>query len=240
MAQLTLDVGLRDAFGFDNFFADGNEFLTDSIRSRAKGEILQGLLVVGAVGTGKTHLLHASCAIAFEQGRQSAFVGLGEGLPDEPAILDELERCQLVCVDNVDRVAGDLRWEESLFDLFNRCEAQADSVLVMTASRAPDVLDFKLRDLTSRLNSVRVGPLAPLRDAALSQALLRRARDRGLVMPPEVVEHVMTYARRDMHSLMALVDQLEVSTLERRKKVSTRLVKELLQRQQDDPLRPPK
>ncbi|MCZ7167078.1 DnaA ATPase domain-containing protein, partial [Salmonella enterica] len=74
----------------------------------------------GKDGVGRTHLLQAAC-LRFEQmGEPAVYLPLAELLDRGIGILDNLEQYELVCLDDLQAVAGRADWEEALFHLFNR------------------------------------------------------------------------------------------------------------------------
>jgi len=117
MSQLVLPLRLADHAVFDSFFALGNETLVATLAEVAAGRGDHGCWLWGASATGKTHLLQAVCDCA---GDGSVYVPLSMFVSAGPAILDGLAGRQLVCIDDVDAVAGDADWEVALFDLYNQ------------------------------------------------------------------------------------------------------------------------
>ncbi|MBK5963817.1 DnaA regulatory inactivator Hda [Thiocystis minor] len=169
------------------------------------------LFLFGNTGTGKTHLLQAACIAATEQGRQTHFVPLGAaGL--EPILFEDLERLDLVAIDDVQTIAGDAVWEHALFDLFNRMREKGRHLLA-AAKSAPDALPLGLPDLRSRL---QWGPrycLTPLTDADCEQLLIESAHRRGMDLNDQQVRYIMNYHARDPASLLTLVAQIDSLSL---------------------------
>ena len=50
----------------------------------------------------------------------AAYLPLAELRHTDAAVFEGLELLELVCLDDVDAVAGEALWEHALFDLFNR------------------------------------------------------------------------------------------------------------------------
>jgi len=100
----------------------------------------------GAVmGPEKTHLLQAVCAAA----RTAAYLPLDRSSTLPPAALVGFESCRVLCLDDVDAVAGDLAWEHALFRLFNDA-AELRTRLIFAAGAAPRQLAWSLDDWRSR------------------------------------------------------------------------------------------
>lgn len=223
--QLSLAIRLQDTATFDNFLSTGNEGLLAALRQSDA----PSLYFWGPAGTGKSHLLQAVCHQAAAQGRRAAFLPLAEpGL--QPAMLEGMEQFDRLCLDDIDRVAGDPGWETALFHLYNRLTAAGHQLLV-TAAVSPAALDIRLPDLRSRLGWGPVFQLQPLADSAKRQALQQRAAARGLSLDDEVADYLMKRCPRDMASLFALLEGLDDASLAAQRRLTIPFVREYLTRQ---------
>jgi len=216
--QLVLNLRLRDASSFENYFVARNreavERLQHSVRnvSSTPQAPASWLYLWGEPGTGKTHLLEAACRTAQELGHAPLYVPLVEKTSFTTALLEDVEQVPLVCVDNVDAIAGDAAWEAALFALYERLRAQG-GMLVLAARPGPAAIGLRLADLATRLSAGLVYQLQPLSDVGKIAALRLRAQRRGLDMTEEVANYLLTRFPRDMHSLFALLDRLDTATL---------------------------
>ncbi|TCT17982.1 DnaA regulatory inactivator Hda [Thiobaca trueperi] len=197
-----------------------------AVSALAVGEGEPFLFLFGVAGTGKTHLLQAACLAAAQQGQQAHFVPLGT--PElEPVLLDDLERLDLVAVDDVQAIAGDAAWEDALFDLFNRMRERGRRLLA-AASAAPDALPLELPDLRSRL---QWGPrycLHPLTEADCEQLLVESAQRRGMQLNRDQVRYIMNYHARDPASLLDLVERLDGLSLREQRQPTIPLIRQAL------------
>lgn len=66
-----------------------------------------------------------------------------------PEVLDGMEHLSLVCIDNIECVAGDELWEMAIFDLYNRILESGKTRLLITGDRPPRQLNLGLPDLAS-------------------------------------------------------------------------------------------
>ena len=225
--QLPLGVSLRHRRSFSNFIAGQNAaavaVLRDLLLAHAGGIVY----LWGSSGSGKSHLLEACCGDASMHGRPVAYLPLGTDQA-QPDMLNGLADIQLLCIDDVDRVAGDRAWEEALFHLYNQAE-QAACPMVLAASGAPRAPAWRLPDLASRLSAAVVWRLRALDDAERREALQLHARERGFVLSDEVVTFVMKRLRRDMVSLSAFLERLDRSSLAAQRRITVPFVKGLLQ-----------
>jgi DnaA-homolog protein len=229
--QLHLPLERRPEPTLDSYRPGPNAEAFAAVSAMARGEGEPYLLLFGAGGTGKTHLLQATCQAVVQAGRQAHFVPLG--LADlNPAMLENLERLDLVAVDDIHCIVGDPLWERALFDLFNRLREQGRSLLG-AANAAPDTRVFSLPDLASRLLWGPRYRLLPLSDLDCEQLLIESAHGRGMRLTPELVRFIMSHHARDPASLLALLARLDSLSLREQRQPSIPLVRRAMQRSED-------
>ena len=185
------------------------------------------LFLSGTEGTGKSLLLNALCHSARE-GEMGAFYIALKRLPESAASgLEGLQMLDVVCVDDIDRVAGNAAWERALFNCFNEVRASGGRLLV--ASRKPlSALEFGLKDLASRLAwGLRFGLQAPGDEDKL-QILQQRALSLHIELPDEVCSYLLKHGKRDMASLLETVEKLKDAAFAAKRKITVPLAREVL------------
>jgi DnaA family protein len=145
-----------------------------------------------------------------------------------PAILDGLAARDLVCIDDVDQVAGEKHWEIALFNLFNELQ-EAGGQLIVSAGSAPRECNFELADLASRMSRLPVFQVRLLDEQQRVAALQLRARHRGLELPDETAAYMLKRSRRDMASLYGLLDKLDLEALRAQRRLTIPFVRDVLQ-----------
>jgi DnaA family protein len=133
----------------------------------------------------------------------------------------------LICLDDVDRVAGNSAWERALFGLFNAA-AEQRARLVFAARTAPTGPAWRLPDWASRAASCRVYQLRLLDDAGRIEALRMRADARGLSLPLETAEYLLKRMPRDQQALFDLVDTLDDAALAAQRRLTVPFVRDAL------------
>jgi DnaA family protein len=73
----------------------------------------------------------------------------------------------------------------------------------------------------------------PLSDDEKSAALKRHALMRGMKVDEGLVRYLLSRGRRDLNSLMAVLDSLDRATLEQKRPATLPLLKEVMQLQFD-------
>lgn len=116
--------------------------------------------------------------------------------------------------------------QESLFDAFN-ATLNGGPKLVVAGNCPP--LQLQLReDLRTRLGAGLVYEVLPLSDDEKQMALVQAARERGLVLPEDFSGYLLTHFRRDMRSLMSLLDAFDRLALERKRAPNLALLRECM------------
>jgi DnaA family protein len=181
----------------------------------------------GGAGVGRSHLLQAACLQLKQLDQQAVYLPLAGLVEHGPALLEGLEHCALVCLDDLDAVAGRADWEEALFHLFNRLR-DAGQRLLLSASAAPRELQLQLADLQSRLSQALVFQLRELAADDKLHALQLRASRRGLQLPDEVAAFILNRGSRSMNGLFELLEQLDQASLQAQRKLTIPFLKETL------------
>lgn len=223
--QLALGVNLRDSAAFVNFLPGRNAAAVAALRERATSP----LYLWGPPGVGKSHLLQAACAATLEAESPAAYLPLSEHCDRDPAILAGWESLPLVCLDDLEAVAGSPDWERALFNLYNALQERGGD-LVVAAAAAPAALNLGMPDLRSRLGHGLVFQLHELEEPDRLEALRMRARRRGFEIPDDTANYLLTRYQRDMKSLCRLLDVLDAESLSAQRKLTIPFVRDVLPR----------
>ena len=224
-AQLALGFGFSPGRRLDNFVPGPNAATLAAVRAIASGESSTPLYLRGPQATGKTHLLQGCCAAAQAGGERVAYLPLGSLDEITPAVLGGLHEADVLCIDDVDGVAGDPAWETALFHLYNEAEARG-ARLVFSGRGGPNLL--QMPDLASRLAAGLMLVLLPPDDALRRAVLNQQASELGFELGDEVAEYILARAPRDLERLSVLVASLDRYALAAKRRVTVVLVREFL------------
>jgi len=202
MKQLLLDIAPTPKPTLQNFVVGRNNEALHSL-NQALNNIAEARFIYlwGARGSGKSHLLQACKHVAAEK-------NLSLHIADDVHTLNEDAQI-------------------ALFDQFNQLRA-SNGILITSGIAAPTQLGLR-DDLATRLAWGLVYQLHPLTDEEKSQALKTHAQERGMKLPDEVVDYCLRYLRRDLPTLMAVLEALDEWSLTEKKPVTVPLLKKLLQ-----------
>ena len=219
MKQLVLDLIPTPAPTLANFVAGRNRealavlsTLLPMIESPPGEQDAKIIYLWGLPGCGKSHLIAALTSQATST--------LAAALPPV-----ESDWMGSIALDNVDRLNETA--QQALFNLINRLQNATGSV-VATGPCAPRDLPIR-RDLASRLASGLVFQLHPLSDTERADALRVHATSRGFALRDEVITYLLRHARRDMPSLMSMLDALDKHSIETGREITLPMLKEISQ-----------
>ncbi len=228
MQQLPLQVGPADYAVFASYFAGSNGALVHALNEIAQVRSRSVLWLWGAPQTGRSHLLQATVYAADAAGHRSAYLPLRPGSGLEPDALDGMGELDVVCMDDIDQVAGSAAWEQQLFSVFEGLRARG-ARLVMSAACAPLHARFELPDLVSRFTSGATFRIRPLTDDEKLGALKLRSAWRGLDLPDDTAVWLLKHADRAVGALFGLLDRLDREALAAQKRLTVPFVKSVLE-----------
>jgi len=220
--QLTFELVPPESPTFDNFLAGDNRELVSALGRAARGELAETSLVLwGAPGTGRTHLLQATVHAAAAMARSARYWPAPALAPADAPDLGAL-----VAVDDVGRADADAQGR--LFTLYNGLAGTGGQLIV--ALDAPPARIPLRPDLRTRLGHGLVYEVVPLRDADNPAALTQYASARGFTLDEGVIGYLLAHYRRDMTSLLAMLASIDRFSLATQRPVSLALVRDLVTR----------
>ncbi len=231
--QLPLHFEFRANQTFDDFFPGANHEIITHLQQCIAGLGEQQIFLWGKSGQGKTHLLQACCHRAQNQNLSSFYFDLSQaGLPD-PSLLNGLDEYDVVCFDNIERIAGNAAWELAFFNFFNQHRDRGHK-LIVSASSAPNEIAIQLPDLKTRLNWGLTLKIQPLTDSDRIAALIFKADQMGFEIAPQAGRFLLTHYDRDLASLWALLEKLDRASLAAKRKLTLPFLKQILNEDSHD------
>lgn len=215
MSQLLLDITPDWWPTLENFVVGGNqELLAELRRALATPGSERCFYVWGDSGSGKSHLLQAIVGAAQDAEQRAVYAK--RKVPDMAAV---------IAVDDVEKLNP-----EQQIDLFNLYNQVRDSggMLLVSGNMPPQHL--KLRDdLRTRLGWGLVYQLHGLSEEEKAQALAQHASNKGYKLPAEVTQYLLRHGRRDLPSLIEVLDALDAYSLSLHRAPSVPLLKQIMQ-----------
>lgn len=179
------------------------------------------LVLHGPPGCGKTHL-----ARVFMARSGARALTPEELLGSEPAaLLADVPAC--IVEDAGDLVGGAA--EEALLHLHNTARETGCQVM-LTGRHPPGRWPTVLADLRSRLNAAMAVGIGPPDDGLIAAVLVKLFADRQLGVDDALIGYMVTRTERSFDAVRQLVAAIDAAALAERRKITVRLVGEVLAR----------
>lgn len=208
MKQLLLDIQPAATPTFENFVLGANaeaiHQLMLACAMEASDSTPHFIYLWGDTGSGKSHLI-AACLAA---------------------------KAAAICIDNVQLLDDDA--QIALFNCYNQIrdhnalDSNLPQTLIVSGSAAPTQMGLR-DDLATRLAWGLTYKLQPLTDEEKALALLSHAQARGMRLPAEVIDYCLRYLRRDLSTLIATINALDLWSLTTKKPMTVPMLRQLLQ-----------
>ncbi len=217
--QMLLDLKPEQPPTLDNFVVGANAELVERLRGLGGTGSFEALYLWGDPGCGKSHLLAATAAGA--HGRRPVVhlqaTEAGAELPLAPG--------SLLVIDDIQALGAEA--QVALFRTFNA--ARFLGLALLLAGNEPPLRLGLREDLRTRIGQTLIYEIQSLSDDEKSAALRRHAIERGMLMDPGVVHYLLRHGRRDLPSLMAMLNSLDRASLEQKRPPTLPLLRELMQ-----------
>ncbi|AGH38035.1 hypothetical protein F542_14490 [Bibersteinia trehalosi USDA-ARS-USMARC-188] len=235
--QLSLPIHQIDDETLENFCAENGAALLDSLRQNFDVVRQPFFYVWGAKSSGKSHLLKALTHYYLLNDRLASYIPLEKLAYFSPAVLDNADKLDVICLDDIQYVVGDPEWEQAIFNLINQLREQhglfsqtKKTLLLISADCSPQQLKLSRdrEDLRSRLSWGEVHHLGDLKDEQKCEILRRTAYDKGLELTDEVANFLLKRLDRDLSVLKEKLERLDQASLQAQRKLTLPFVKDVL------------
>ncbi len=227
MKQLALALSSPPVPAFENFVVGRNAELVALLHAFASRTASERFVYLwGGTGSGRSHLLGAVARAA----RAASSAVFEERAPVSAASIEAIDERGTVILDDVELL--DAQGQIALFGLYNRIRDAQGGALLASGATAPAGLAVRA-DLSTRLGWGLVYEVQALDDAEKMAAMRAHAAALGFELGPEVGDYVLRHTRRDLPSLLALVERLDRYSLEERRPITVPLVRDVLRNHED-------
>jgi DnaA family protein len=217
--QMLLDLKSEQPPTLENFVAGANAELVARLHTMANANCFERLYLWGSAGCGKSHLL-AATASAAEAQRPVLYLDaekVGAGVTAASG--------SLLVIDDVQRLDADA--QIALFRMFN--SARFLGLALLLSGDAPPLQLALREDLRTRIGQMLIYEIKALSDEEKAAALERHGILRGMLMDAGVVQYLLRHGRRDLPSLMGMLNSLDRASLEQHRPPTVPLLRELMQ-----------
>ena len=217
--QMLLDLKPEQPPTLNNFIIGANAELVARLRSLCDTHSFEALYLWGPQGCGKSHLLAATAEAARAKRPLTFLRGAEAGA--ELALAPG----SLLVIDDVQELAAEA--QVALFRAFNASRFLG-LALLLAGTEPPLRLELR-EDLRTRIGQTLIYEIQSLSDDEKGAALRRHAIERGMLMDAGVVHYLLRHGRRDLPSLMAMLNSLDRASLEQKRPPTLPLLRELMQ-----------
>jgi DnaA family protein len=172
-------------------------------------------------------LLQACCHYAQHLGLRPFYFDLTTASNPDPDILNGIERCEIVCLDNLEVIADNSDWEYAFFNFFNLHRDHGHK-LITAASCPPSMLKIQLPDLQTRINWGLTLRLKALSDQDRIEALILKAHQLGFDLAPQLGRFLVCRYDRDPQALWRMLDKINLASLAAKRKLTLPFLKQVL------------
>ncbi len=225
MLQLPLDIQLDGTARLDNFYIGENRQILQRLTNL---HLMSNdfIFIWGRSHVGKSHLAQAICRHYADNDLTAAYFPLSNKALF-PEVLDGLEYSDLVCLDAFESIADNKDWQIAIFNLFNKLKHN-NRQFVIFSEHSPNNISLELNDLKSRLNSMEVYKLVELNAQQQRDFVLSTAEHRGLEIPADVAQFILSRSSRGVDDLISIIDLLDTQSIAQQRKITVPFVKKVL------------
>ena len=231
--QLPLHFEFRANQTFKDFFPGVHHEIVTHLQQCVAGLGEQQIFLWGKSGQGKSHLLQACCHKAQKQNLSSFYFDLSVAQLPDTSMLNGLDEYDVVCFDNIERIAGNGIWEQAFFNFFNQHRDRGHK-LILSASSAANDIPIQLVDLKTRFNWGLSLKIQSLTDSDQIEALIFKANQMGFEIAPQAGRFLLTHYSMDLTSLWALLEKLDKASLAAKRKLTIPFLKQILDKDNRD------
>ena len=225
MKQLLLDIAPPSPPTLDNFVPGRNLELLQTLNNILGGREQERFVYLwGGKGCGKSHLLQAVVEACTHNKLNAAYIKCSL-MRDINAEFSAISEFDCLTVDDVDHLNASAQID--LFNLYNHIRDEGHALMLVCGSATPARLTLR-KDLVTRLGWGLVYQVHELSDEEKIQAMKSHAASRGFDLPQDVCVYLLRHGQRDLPSLMATLDALDLYSLTDKRQITIPMLRELL------------
>lgn len=229
--QLVFDFPIKPLYSFDNFVkCRGNETAFGFAEKLLTADDNENLLYLhGTTGSGKTHLLSAvGREISTVHQIDIPVIPVEQLRPDNrDATINRLSPLPALLLDDLHLLTDNMDLRVALWQLFNDFY-ESGRKIVATAILPPKDLTSLDSHLQSRFMWGLVAKLDISDDHSRRMIMQKLAEDRQIILPEEVIDHLLIHLPRDISILTEALDRIKTHSFAIQRKISLRLAREAL------------
>tara|TARA_Y100001936_G_scaffold253844_1_gene321547 strand:- start:1787 stop:2476 length:690 start_codon:yes stop_codon:yes gene_type:complete len=225
MKQLLLDISPIAPPSLENFVPGRNVELFQILENILSGSEKERFIYLwGENGSGKSHILQAMTE-SFKLNKLDAVYidcNIWQKNNTDSSIINDIN---CITIDNVDHLNASMQIK--LFNIYNHIRDECSSLMLVSGSVAPSQLNLR-EDLVTRLGWGLVYQIHVLSDDEKIQAMKEHAKKKGFELPQDVCNYLLRHIKRDLPSLIATLDALDLLSLREKRPITIPMLRKLL------------
>ena len=227
--QLHLDIQLDESIKLSKFInCETTKFLIKNLENFLLDNSLTNFIFIwGNKGVGKSYLLRAVNQEFFEKKKTTAFLSFSNLSLYSPSVFDGLETLDTIFIDDIHLFPKSKEWEEAFFNFINCC-INAQTKLLISSEKIVKRMSLQLPDLESRLLAFTAIEVPEIQERHKITALLQAADRKGIRLGKKELAYILNHTSRSLSDLLKLLSDLDRFSLEKQRKLSIPLIKEMI------------
>ena len=216
MDQLTFKFPFSKKYYEQDYFVSSNNFSAYKLIDDWPNWPGKWLNVFGESGSGKTHLTKIL-------EKKINKIKLIEEKNIDNKIIEELNYIDCLIIDNFNN-----NLDENLFYSILNQSKQLDNFILINSINSINQIEFKLKDLTSRINSfIFIGIQLPT-DELLKVIITKNLSDKQISINPKLTDYIINNVDRSYQKTFKFLKDLDEFSLSTGKSININLIKKVL------------
>ena len=135
-------------------------------------------------------------------------------------------------IEKIDQLPQETDWEIALFSLINEALSSKTKIYLSSNLVSKD-LKIELKDLKSRLSYFTAIEIPEITDEEKKEALSQSSKRKGIHLDKKTIDYIVSHTSRSLSDLLKLINELDIYSLKKKRKVTPSLVRELLKTKSD-------
>ena len=227
--QLIFPFQINQKASFDSFFCSpDNQNLMTRLADIAISQDANEIIIHGEKGSGKSFLMQAICNELSSSEKQFAFIPMKKAFNMGVEIFQNLGSLDTVCIDDLQLILANQKWETALFNLINECQQSNCSLILSLGGTQPVEESIALPDLLSRIKRMEFIALHAVQDELFNEAIVFVTQQLEIKIDNAELEFLLKHQTRIFSLLVENVITLDKQAASLKRKITIPLIKETL------------
>ena len=232
--QLSLNIKLDDSVSLDKFIkcksnSNSLEFLKNTVLETSVSNLFY---IWGREGVGKSYIMQALNREFINLNKKTLHLSLDDSRITSHEIFQNLGTLDVLLIEKIDRLPQDKDWELQVFALINDA-LSGNTKIYLSSNLVSKDLNIELTDLRSRMSYFTAIEIPEITDEEKIEALYQSSKRKGISLDNKTIEYIISHTSRSLSDLLKLINDLDLYSLKKKRKVTPSLVRELLETRSD-------